>query len=79
MPLYQKAAVAFREAGVTCEVFPDAKKMPQQYTWAEKKGIQWGITLDSGGSAAILKNLATRETLASMPVAEAAKKILSRS
>lgn len=78
MPLYQKVASLFRAAGVTCEVFPDTKKMPQQYAWAEKKGILWGITVDStDGGTVSLKNLSNRETVAAITVAEAAKKILA--
>ncbi len=72
MATYQKTAASLREAGVACEVFPDAKKMPQQYAWAEKKGIRWGITANGDGSISI-KNLATRETKAGATPAEAAK------
>jgi len=79
---YQKVASSLRKEGISCEIFPDAKKMPQQYTWAEKKSIPWGITLvDSGTSGTqekiSLKNLLTRETFADISTAEAAKKIRS--
>lgn len=67
MPLYQKVAFSIRSAGIGCEVYPDAKKMGQQYTWAEKKSIQWGITANQDG-VLTLKNLATRETTANVNV-----------
>ncbi len=59
MAVYQKTAAAFRTLGIACEVFPDAKKMPQQYAWAEKKSIEWGLTVESTGHFT-LKNLLTR-------------------
>ena len=80
MSLYQKTAAAVRSTGVSCEVFPDAKKMPQQYTWAEKKSISWGILVDKTMSEGTitLKNLATREGFTGITLADAAKKILSQ-
>ena len=79
MALYQKIAAALRDQGVKCEVFPDAKKMPQQYAWAEKKSIKWGIFADgaSGDGSFILKNLETRETSENATIADAVKKIMS--
>jgi histidyl-tRNA synthetase len=75
MGLYQKTAARLRAAGVACEVFPDAKKMPQQYAWAEKKSIAWGITLGATSPAGtvMLKNLLTRETFQDLCVEDAAK------
>lgn len=77
MGLYQKTAARLRAAGVACEVFPDAKKMPQQYAWAEKKSIPWGITVGGSSPAGTvtLKNLLTRETFQDLGVEDAAKKI----
>ncbi len=40
---YQAIARTLRDKGIPCEVFPEKKKLPQQFTWAEKKGIVWGI------------------------------------
>lgn len=77
MALYQKIAASLRALGVSCEVFPDAKKMPQQYAWAEKKSIKWGIfaSLAEGSSSLTVKNLLTRESAEKIGVEEAAKKI----
>jgi len=75
MALYQKTAVALREAGVACEVFPDPRKMAQQYAWAEKKTIAWGITIGSGETTLSLKNLVTRESFPALSIADAAKKL----
>jgi histidyl-tRNA synthetase len=83
MALYQKLAAALRAAGVACEVFPDPKKMNQQYAWAEKKSIRWGITASpsaTGGSAAgytvNLKDLTTRESFEGLTLKDAADRIL---
>jgi histidyl-tRNA synthetase len=76
---YQKIAGELRSEGVACEVFPDAKKMPQQYAWAEKKSITWGITVDEGSANAItLKNLLTREIHPALTTFGAAAIILKR-
>jgi histidyl-tRNA synthetase len=40
---YQTLAERFRERGIPCEVFPEAKKLTQQFVLAEKKGVQWVI------------------------------------
>ncbi len=53
-------AAALLEKGIACEVFPEARKMGQQYAWAEKKAIRWGITAAESGTWQV-KNLETRE------------------
>lgn len=65
MGLYQKTAHDLREMGLFCEVFPEPKKMPQQYSWAEKKAIRWGLSIEeiNGTLEFTLKNLETRETI----------------
>jgi histidyl-tRNA synthetase len=40
---YQALAERFRERGIPCEVFPEAKKLTQQFALAEKKGARWII------------------------------------
>jgi len=46
--------------GIACEVFPEARKMTQQYLWAEKKAIRWGITAEPAGGWQV-KNLESRQ------------------
>jgi histidyl-tRNA synthetase len=77
-PHYQKTAAALREHGVACEVFPDEKKIGQQYAVAEKKGVPWGILIakdDAAKNTLTLKNLATREQFAGIDVKKAVETI----
>lgn len=76
---YQKVASELRKAGVCVEVFPDAKKMSQQYAVTDAKGVKWGILIGSNEAeknAVTLKKLATREQFENLTVEQAAKKIL---
>lgn len=70
---YQQTAVVLRRHGISCEVFPDPKKLVQQYTVAEKKGIPFGLLMpeDTGSSTVTLKNLVTREQHEQIPIDEA--------
>lgn len=70
---YQQTAAVLRRHGISCEVFPDPKKLVQQYTVAEKKGIPFGLLISEGtGSGTVtLKNLATREQYEQIPIDEA--------
>lgn len=80
MARYQGIAAALRARGVAVEVFPDAKKMGQQYAVAEAKSVPWGILVspdDAASGTLTLKNLATREQFASLTADEAAGKILA--
>jgi len=64
MHSYQKTAFALRKTGLAVEVFPEAKKMNQQYAAAEKKAVPFGIFIDKTQAAdnlLTLKNLQTRE------------------
>jgi histidyl-tRNA synthetase len=75
----QKVASLLRSRGVACEAFPDAKKMNQQYAWAEKKSILWGITVGAtpgSESVCALKNLVTRESMEGLSSEQVAEKIL---
>lgn len=53
-----------REAGVSCELYPDQTKLKKQFDYADKKGIPF-ISINGGDEAASrslnLKNLATGE------------------
>ncbi len=75
---YQKVASLLRQKGIAVEVFPDAKKMNQQYQVAEKKGIEWGILIkaeDAQNNVLTVKNLKTREQKEAVSVDEACKLI----
>jgi histidyl-tRNA synthetase len=41
--LYQALAARFRKADIPCEVFPDPRKLTQQFVLAEKKGARWVV------------------------------------
>ena len=78
--LYQKVAAELRAKGVKVEVFPEPKKMNQQYAVTDAKKIKWGILIGSNEAeknAVTLKNLQTREQFVEISVEEAAKKILT--
>lgn len=76
--LYQKIAAELRGFGVRVEVFPEQKKMSQQYAVADAKGIAWGILVGSDeaqSGTVTLKKLATRELFKNLTAAQAAEKI----
>ena len=78
---YQKLAASLRKDGVAVEVFPDAKKINQQYAVTDKKNIPWGILMtkeESDAGTLTLKNLKTREQFTGLSASDAAKKILSK-
>ena len=71
---YQTVANKLRSAGISCEVFPDPKKITAQYTMAEKKGIPFGMLIkgeDVEKGVVTLKNLQTREQFDSIPLEQA--------
>ena len=72
----QKAAAALRSLGVKVEVFPEAKKMGQQYALAEAKSVLWGVFVSADGKISV-KNLKTREQSDGLDPAAAAKMILA--
>ncbi|MCR4626707.1 MAG: histidine--tRNA ligase, partial [Treponema sp.] len=77
---YQKTASILRSKGINVEVFPDAKKMGQQYALTEAKGVPWGILIkaeDAKNGTLTLKNLSTREQFESISIDQAAEKILA--
>ena len=60
----QKIASLLRAKNINVEVFPEAKKMNQQYNVTEAKSIPWGILVndeDVSKNTFTLKNLNTRE------------------
>lgn len=77
---YQKTAFKLRNKGINVEVFPDAKKMGQQYAVAEAKCIPWGILIkeeDARNGTLTLKNLLNREQFEGLTAEQAAEKIIS--
>lgn len=73
---YQGLAQKLRNSGISCEVFPDAKKIGQQYNVTDKKGIKWGILMNAENAKQgvfILKNLETREQFENCTVEQAVK------
>lgn len=73
---YQGLAQKLRNAGISCEVFPDAKKIGQQYNVTDKKGIKWGILMNAENAKQgvfVLKNLETREQFDNCTVEQAVK------
>ena len=63
-PRYQGLAARLRSAGLSVEVFPEKKKLAQQFAYAEKKGVRFALIL--GGDEAAkgvltLRELAARE------------------
>ncbi len=62
---YHAIADACRSEGVSCEVYPEAKKLPAQFKFAEKKGIPAAIICgpeEAANELVNVKNLATRES-----------------
>ncbi|MGP1587920.1 MAG: histidine--tRNA ligase [Treponemataceae bacterium] len=77
---YQVLACKFRSLGVSAEVFPDVKKIAQQYAVTDRKGINWGILMtdeDYKDKKFILKNLVTRQQYEISSVEDAVKKIIN--
>lgn len=71
---YHRIAESFREAGFKVEVFPQAKKLPAQFTYAEKKSIPYGIfagQAEYGSGTINLRDLKTRESFDKISVADA--------
>jgi histidyl-tRNA synthetase len=79
---YQGLAQSFRSAGIEAEVFLEMRKLPQQYAYAEKKSIGWGVLCgaeDRAKGTFTLRNLATRENRDGISVQEALSLILADS
>ena len=79
---YQRMARTLRAAGIGTEVYPDAKKLGQQFQYAERRGFRVGLI--AGGNefaqgAWKVKNLATKEeqTVAEAEVAEAVRRLIA--
>ncbi|MCS7022700.1 MAG: histidine--tRNA ligase [Gemmataceae bacterium] len=69
---YHRLARQLRQAGITVEVYPEARKIGQQLAYAEKRGFRWAVIAGSEEFAQGLwkvKNLSRREEIA-VPDAE---------
>lgn len=78
---YQALASKLRTFGIAVEVFPDTKKIGQQYAVTEKKGMKWGIIMnkeDAANGTLTLKNLKNREQKTGLTVEMAASIILAK-
>jgi histidyl-tRNA synthetase len=81
---YQRMARALRTAGIGVEVYPDAKKISQQFQYAERRGFRAALIAGPDEFAAgvwKVKDLARREEIA-VPEAEVAaflRALLARS
>lgn len=75
---YQGVAAALRARGINVEVFPDAKKLAQQYAVTEAKGVPWGILIEKEAAVTgtlTLKNLRTREQTVDCTLEDAVRAI----
>ena len=77
-PHYHRLAGRFRESGISCEVYPEKKKLGNQFQFAEKKGIRFGLIcggdeFDRG--TVTVKNLLTRESFEDLSFEEAVSRI----
>jgi histidyl-tRNA synthetase len=64
-PSYHKIARALRAAGIAAEVYPEKKKLSQQFAYAERKAIPLAVILgaeEAERGQAQLRDLASRES-----------------
>ncbi len=76
--LYHKMAEAVRKQGYACEVYPDAKKLNIQFSFAEKKGIPLVLICgeeEAKNNTVNIKNVTSRESFDGLPFTEGLKKI----
>jgi histidyl-tRNA synthetase len=63
-PRYQGLAAEMRKAGLSAEVYPERKKLGQQFAYAEKKKIPFALILggdEENKGVVVLRELAARE------------------
>ena len=78
---YHSLARAFRNGGLTCEVYPETKKLAQQFGYAEKKGIPLAVISgpDEHAEGRInCKDLRSRESFDAAGVDDAVRMLRSR-
>jgi histidyl-tRNA synthetase len=65
LPRYESVASAIRSAGISCELYPEKRKLATQFGYAERKDIPYAIllgTAEAERGVLTLKNLSTRES-----------------
>ena len=63
-----------REAGIACELYPEAKKLPKQFSYAETKGVPFAVIYGEAEAASgtvTVKDLTKRENRAEISFEEA--------
>jgi len=78
MPEYQAAAAVLRGLGIACEVFPEQRKLGQQFAHAERKGATHALVRGSAEKARnawILRDLSARADAECASPEEAAGKL----
>lgn len=78
---YQQLAALLRRMDLVAEVYPEKRKLGQQFAYAEKKGIPFALILGSGEDEKgilSLKDLSSRETVELPNVSAAAEAIRER-
>ena len=81
IPHYHALAEAARAAGIGAEVYPETKKLPQQYGYADSKGIPFGIICDKELAAdgkVHLRVFAERSNIERITIQEAAAEVAKR-
>ena len=80
LPWYHRLAEKVREKGLSCEVYPDNKKLDKQFKYSEKKNIPAGIICGSDeyeSGTITVKDLVNRENFNQLGTDEGIDKILS--
>lgn len=70
---YHRLAADLRAQGLKIEVYPEAKKLPKQFAFAEKRNIPFGILFgpdEKSTGTANIKNLINRESMEQIPLQE---------
>lgn len=78
---YHRLAAQIRSGGFACEVYPEARKLAQQFTYAEKKGIPLAVICgpDEREAGTInCKDLRNRESFESHSIEEAISQFKAR-
>ena len=75
---YHAIAEEIRRAGLRCEVYPENRKLPQQFKFAEKKGIPAAVICgpdEAAEKVMNVKNLQSRESFDRLALPEAVRRV----